>query len=168
MLHLGKRVDPTPAVSAELTDHPAGCGSGLRGKKIQGGHCLPGLFRRRRGQVPTGRRAKGRFIRHASFPALTVLTLTVAVIVAPLGRLLVAAVGLAALEAKGLLPAAGTAITLAAVTATAEIKRRTAGSPVAHALAKERKMRNQHRVGEETLDSWRRSCQDDSRCWRFL
>jgi len=109
-------------------------------------------------------------IRHAatSFPALAVVALAVAVIVASLGRLLVATVGLAALEATGLLPATGAAITLAAVTATAEIKHRAAGSPMTHALAKDRKARNQHRFGEETLDSRRRSWQDDSRMLGFL
>src|SRR5215471_10422687 len=98
MLHLGKRIDPTPPAPADLTDHPAGCGSGLGGEKIGRWNGLPRLLRQRRGQVPTGRRARGRFIRHASLEALAVLALAVAVIVAPLGRLL-AAVGLAALKA---------------------------------------------------------------------
>jgi len=61
-------------------------------------------------------------IRHARFQASAILPLAVAVIVTSLGTLLMAAVGLAALEAAGFFTAMGTAITLAAVTMAAEIE----------------------------------------------
>jgi hypothetical protein len=77
--------------------------------------------------------------------------------------LLIAAVSLAALETAGFIPAMGTAITLAAVTARAEIKPRPTGRKVRHALAKNRGTSNRHRFRERALDNRRRSWQDDSR-----
>jgi hypothetical protein len=82
--------------------------------------------------------------------------------------LLIAAVGLTALPAAGFLAATEAAITLAAVTVTAEIKNRTAGRKVTHALAKDRGTSNGHRFREGALDNRRRSWQDDSRCWEVL
>jgi len=82
--------------------------------------------------------------------------------------LLIAAVGLAALPATGFVTATGTAITLATITVRAEIKHRTAGRKVTHALAKNRGTSNRHRLREGALDNRRRSWQDDSRerIWR--
>ncbi|MGA2611047.1 MAG: hypothetical protein ABSH01_26675 [Terriglobia bacterium] len=77
--------------------------------------------------------------------------------------LLIAAVSLTALETAGFFPAMGTAITLAAVTAVAEIKHRAAGRKVTRALAKDGGTSNRHRFREGTLDNRRRSWQDDSR-----
>jgi hypothetical protein len=77
--------------------------------------------------------------------------------------LLIAAVSLAALETAGFFSAMGTAITLAAVTARAEIKHRATGRKVAHALAKNSGTSNRHRFRERALDNRRRSWQDDSR-----
>jgi hypothetical protein len=89
--------------------------------------------------------------------------LTVAVIGASVGILLVATIGLAALEAEGFLAATGAAVTLAAVTMAAEIKNRAARRKVTHALAKDPGTRNRHRFREGALDNRRRSWQDDSR-----
>ena len=89
--------------------------------------------------------------------------MTVAVIGASVGILLVTTIGLAALEAESFLAATGTAITLAAVTMAAEIKNRAAGRKVTQALAKDRGTRNRHRFREGALDNRRRSWQDDSR-----
>ena len=77
--------------------------------------------------------------------------------------LVIAAVSLAALETAGFIPAMGTAITLAAVTALAEIKHRATGRKVTNALAKNRGTSNRHRFRERALDNRRRSWQDDSR-----
>jgi len=77
--------------------------------------------------------------------------------------LVIAAVGLAALEMAGFIPAMGTAITLAAVTVRAEIKHRATGRKVAYALAKNSGTSNPHRFRERALDNRRRSWQDDSR-----
>jgi hypothetical protein len=89
--------------------------------------------------------------------------LTVAVIGASVGILLVTTIGLAALEAESFLAATGTAIALAAVTMAAEIKNRAAGRKVTQALAKDCGTRNRHRFREGALDNRRRSWQDDSR-----
>jgi hypothetical protein len=77
--------------------------------------------------------------------------------------LLIAAVSLAALETAGFFPAMRTAITLAVVTALAEIKHRAAGRKVTHALVKNSGTSNRHRFREGALDNRRRSWQDDSR-----
>ena len=77
--------------------------------------------------------------------------------------LVIAAVSLAALETAGFIPAMGTAITLAAVTALAEIKHRATGRKVTHALAKNSGTSKRHRFRERALDNRRRSWQDDSR-----
>jgi len=77
--------------------------------------------------------------------------------------LLIAAVSLTALLARGFFPATGTAITLTTITMRTEIKYRTAGRKVTHALAKNRGPSNRHRLREGALDNRRRSWQDDSR-----
>ena len=77
--------------------------------------------------------------------------------------LVIAAVSLAALETAGFFPAMGTAITLAAVTVSAEIKHCATGRKVTHALAKNSGTSNRHRFRERALDNRRRSWQDDSR-----
>jgi hypothetical protein len=77
--------------------------------------------------------------------------------------LLIAAVGFAALQAAGFFPATGTAITLAAITVTAEIEDGATRREVTHALAKDGGTSNRHRFGEGALDNRRRSWQDDSR-----
>jgi hypothetical protein len=77
--------------------------------------------------------------------------------------LLIAAVSLAALETAGFFPAMGTAITLAAITALAEIKHRAAWEKVTHALVKNSGTSNRHRFREGALDNRQRSWQDDSR-----
>jgi len=79
---------------------------------------------------------------------LAILALALAMIETPLQAeaLLIAAVSLAALETAGFFPAMGTAITLAAVTVRAEIKHRTAGRKVTHALAKNSGTSNRHRL----------------------
>jgi hypothetical protein len=60
--------------------------------------------------------------------------------------LFIAAVGFAALQTAGFFPATETAITLAAVTMRTEIKHRTAGRKVTHALAKNSGTSNRHRL----------------------
>jgi hypothetical protein len=77
--------------------------------------------------------------------------------------LVIAAIGLAALETAGFIPAMGTAITLAAVTVRAEIKHRATGRKVTNALAKNSGTSNRHRFRQRALDNRRRSWQDDSR-----
>jgi hypothetical protein len=83
--------------------------------------------------------------------------LAVAVIVPSVGILLMAAVGLAELEAAGFFTAMGTAITLAAVTTAAEIEHRAAGRKMTHALAKNGRTSNRHRLRKGALDSRCRS-----------
>ena len=82
---------------------------------------------------------------------------------ASVGILLVATVRLAALLAEGFLAAAGTAITLAAITVTTEIEHRATGREVANALAENRGTSRRHRFREAAVDNRRRSWQDDSR-----
>ena len=77
--------------------------------------------------------------------------------------LLIAAVGLAALETAGFLAATEAAVTLAAVTVAAEIKHRAARRKVTHTLAKDCGTSNRHRFREGALDNRRRSWQDGSR-----
>jgi hypothetical protein len=100
--------------------------------------------------------------------ALPVLALAVAMVGTPFGGLLMAAVSLAALPAKGFLTATETAITLAPIATAAEIKHRTAGRKVTYTLTKDCGAGNRHRFGEAALDNRRRSWQDDSRCWEVL
>jgi hypothetical protein len=94
---------------------------------------------------------------------LAILSLAVAVIVTSVGTLLMAAVGLAKLEAAGFFTATGTAITLAAVTMAAEIEHCAAGRKMTHALAKNSGTSNRHRLRKGSLDSRRRPWEDDSR-----
>jgi len=110
MLHLGKRVHPTPPAAADLTDDPAGPDGGARGgAEVRRRSGLDRLTRGHR-QVHTGRNTEGRFIRHAGALALPILALAVAMVRTPFGGLLMAAVSLAALEAKGFLTATRAAI----------------------------------------------------------
>jgi hypothetical protein len=164
MFHLGKRVHPAPPAAANLTDDPAGPDGGARGGaevRRRGG--LDRLTSRRHRQVHTGRNTQGRFIRHAGALALPILALAVAMVQTPFGGLLMAAVRLAALEAKGFLTATRAAITLAPVTTAAEVKHYAAGRKVAYALAKDGRAGCRHRLGEGALDNRRRSWQDGSR-----
>jgi len=155
--------------SADLTHDPAG-----RSRKAGCARCgapvglwsgLGGLTSRRRCQIHTGRSTKGRLICHASFQSLAVLALALAMVEAPLAAetLLIAAVGLAALETAGFLAATEAAVTLAAVTVAAEIKHRAARRKVTHTLAKDCGTSNWHRFREGALDNRRRSWQDGSR-----
>jgi len=102
-------------------------------------------------------------IRHAGAMALPILSLAVSMIEPPFGAALVTAVGFAPLEAAGFFTTTGTAITLAPITVTAEIKHRAAGRKVTHTLTKGCGMSDRHRFGKGALDNWRRSWQDDSR-----
>ena len=95
--------------------------------------------------------------------ALPILSLAVSMIEPPFGAALVTAVGFAPLEAAGFFTTTGTAITLAPITVTAEIKHRAAGRKVTHTLTKGCGMSDRHRFGKGALDNWRRSWQDDSR-----
>jgi hypothetical protein len=65
--------------------------------------------------------------------------------------LLIATVSLTALLAAGFFPATGTAITLTTITMRTEIKHRTAGRKVTHALAKNSGTSNRHRFREGPL-----------------
>jgi hypothetical protein len=75
---------------------------------------------------------------------------------ASVGILLVATVRLAALLAEGFLAAAGAAITLAAITVTAEIEPRPTRRKVTHALAENRGTIGRHRFREAAVDNRRR------------
>ena len=102
-------------------------------------------------------------IRHAGALTLSVVALAVTMILTPPGGSLMAAVGLPALEAAGFFTAARAAILLATITMAAEVKHRTAGRKVTHALAKDRGTGRWHRFREGALDNRRRSWQDGSR-----
>jgi hypothetical protein len=152
MLHLGKRIDPTPPASAHLAHDPADLRFRVRyGEDFRRGSGLGGLGSLRHDQVRTGRRAEGRFICHAGFQAPTILALAVAMIGASVGILLVATVRLAALLAEGFLAAAGGAITLPTITVTAEIEHRPTRRKVTNALAENRGTSGQHRFREGAL-----------------
>ncbi len=164
MLHPGKRIDPTPPASAHLAHDPADLRFRVRyGEDFRRGSGLGGPGSLRRDQIRTRRRAQGRFIRHAGFQTATILALAVAMFGASVGILLVATVRLAALLAEGFLAAAGTAITLAAITVTTEIEHRATGREVANALAENRGTSRRHRFREDAVDNRHRSWQDDSR-----
>jgi hypothetical protein len=75
------------------------------------------------------RKAKGRSI-HPGFQAAAAGALAIAMIQTPFEALLVAAVGFAALQAARFFAAARSAITLATITMSAEIKHRAAGRKV--------------------------------------
>jgi hypothetical protein len=106
---------------------------------------------------------QGRLIRHAGTLTLSVLALAGAMILTPPGGSLMAAVGLAALQAAGFFATAGAAILLAPMTTAAEIKHGAAGRKATHTLAKDCGTRRGHRFRKEALDNRRRSWQDDSR-----
>jgi len=164
MPHLEKRIHPAPSAPADLTDDPAGRVFGARRReKVGCRRSLGGLRSRRRGQVHTRGSTKGRLIRHAGFQAAAVGALAVPMIEASFGTVLVTAVGFAALQSAGFFPATGAAITLAAITMTAEIKNRAAGREMTQTLTKDCGTRRRHRFREGALDNRRRSWQDDSR-----
>ena len=96
-------------------------------------------------------------IRHASFQALAVLALAVAMVLTPFGALLVATIGFLTLPASGFFTAARAAILLAAITPVAEIKHRAAGRKATHTLTKDGGTGRGHRFPEEALDNRRRS-----------
>jgi hypothetical protein len=100
------------------------------------------------------------FLRDQAAPAKR--PLTVSMIVPSRGGLLVAAIGLAELQTASFFPATGTAITLAAITAAAEIKHRAAGRKMTHALAKNGRVGNRHGLRKGALDGRCRSWEDDS------
>ena len=104
-----------------------------------------------------GRNRKGRLIRHAGFQALAVIALAVTMIETPFKTLLMAAVGLAALQAKGFLPATGGTVALATIAVAAEIEHRPTGRKTADPLAENRGTSNTHRFGEAAVDNRRRS-----------
>jgi hypothetical protein len=106
-------------------------------------------------------------IRHAGALTLAVGALAVAMIEAPFGTLLMAAVGFTALSAAGFLAATEAAITLAAIAVRAEIEHRPTGRKVTNALAENCGTSSRHRFREAAVDNRRRSWQDDSRLiWR--
>jgi hypothetical protein len=86
------------------------------------------------------------FLRDQAAPAKR--PLTVSMIESSLGGLLMAAVGLAELQAAGFFPATGTAITLAAITTAAEIKHCAAGRKMTYALAKNGRTGNRHGLSQ--------------------
>jgi hypothetical protein len=164
MLHLGKRIEPAPPASADLTNDPARSEfRAWRGGRIRLGGLGKGLESRRRHQVHTGRIPKGRLIRHAGALPLAIFALAVAMIRTPFGGLLMAAVSLAALQTAGSFPATGAAVTLPTITVRTEIKHRAARRKLTHALAKDSGTSHPHRFREGALDNRRRSWQDDSR-----
>jgi len=81
----------------------------------------------------------------------------------PAEALVIAAVGLAALQTAGFFTTAEAAILLAPITTAAEIKHRPAGRKATYSLAKDCGTRRGHRFRAEALDNRRRSWQDDSR-----
>ncbi len=105
----------------------------------------------------------GRLIRHASPTALAVGALAVAMVQATFQALLVAAVGLPALQASGFFAAARAAITLPPVTMAAEIKHRSTRREATNPLAKNCGTRGWHRLRAAELDNRRQSWQDNSR-----
>jgi hypothetical protein len=164
MLHLGKRIDPTPPASANLAHDPAGLQFRVRGgEDFRRGSGLDGPRSLRRDQVRTGRTAEGRLIRHAGAPTLAIGALAIAMVEAPFGTLLMAAVGFTALSAAGFLAATEAAITLATIAVRAEIEHRPTGRKVTNSLAKNRGTSGRHRFREAAVDNRRRSWQDDSR-----
>ena len=156
-------IHPRKDSPGDLTYHPARARlCAWRGPGFHGWKGLDELRSRRRDQVGTGRRAKGRLIRHAGFQAAAVLTLAVAMIVTAPGGLLMAAIGSAALLAASFLPAAGAAITLAAITVAVDIKHPAAGRKATNELVKDGGTGPRHWFRKGTLDNRRRSCQDGS------
>ena len=145
----GKMIHPAPSVTTDMADDPTGCGSGApRGEKIRYRRGSGDLRSRERGQVRTRGGAKGRFIRHAGLQAPAVLALAVAMVLTPFRGLLMAAVGVAALQAKGFLTATGAAVTLAPVTTPAEVKHHTTGRKVTYTPTKDCGAGNRHRFRE--------------------
>jgi len=86
---------------------------------------------------------------------LAILTLTVAMILTSFAGLLMAAVGLAALQAKSFLPATGGAVALATIAVAAEIEHRSTGRKPADPLAEDRGTSNTHRFGKAAVDNRR-------------
>lgn len=158
-----------PSAAADLTHDP--------GRRVgRSSRSWPQPFQVRR----PGRRTHGfvlctsggsreSLIRHASFQASAVLALAVAVIVTSLRALLMAAIGLAELQAASFFAATGMAITLTVITTATEIKHRAASRKMTHALAKNGRVGNRHRLRKGALDGRCRSWEDDSwllQTWR--
>src|SRR2546427_13238246 len=121
MLHLGKRacperregIDPAPSAATDLTDDPAsGHFCTRRGAKTRRRSGFGRLTNRRPRQVHIGRSPKGRLICHASFEALAVLALALAMVEAPVAAqtLLIAAVGFRGPPGGGVFSGSGDAI----------------------------------------------------------
>jgi len=81
--------------------------------------------------------------------------------------LLMAAVGLAALQTEGFLAAVGAAIALSPVTATAEIENRAASGPVTNLLPEDQGTAIGHRPPQAVLDNRGPSWQDEARTWMW-
>ena len=166
VLFTPEKIPPAPSAAADLTYHPAHAELGTwQGPGFARRRGFEGLRSRRRNQVGTGERAKGRLIRHAGFQAAAVLTLAVAMIITAPGGLLMMAIGLATLQAASLFPAAGAAITLAAITVAADIKHPAAGRKVTNQRVKDRRTVRRHGFRKGILDNRRRSCQDALGYW---
>ena len=164
MLHLGKRIHPAPPATADLTDDPSGADCCPRRRpKLHRQRSLRRLGSWKHDQIHIGRGTQGRLIRHAGALTLSVLALAVAMILTPPGCSLVAAVGLAALDAARFFVTARAAVLLASITVRAEVKHRPAGRETAHALTKDCRTSSRHRFCEGALDNRHRSWQGDSR-----
>ena len=111
---------------------------------------------------------KGRLIRHAGALTLSVLALAVAMILTPPGGLLMATIGLAALQPAGLFTTSRAAVLLTPITVRAEIEHRPAGRKATHPLTKDCATSHRHRFGKGALDNRRRSWKDDSRWLEVL
>lgn len=91
---------------------------------------------------------------HAGLQALAILALASAMILTPFGAetLFITAIGFVALQAAGFFPAAAAAITLAAITVTADVKHPAAGRKVTNEFVKDGGTGSQHGPGQRTLD----------------
>jgi hypothetical protein len=104
-------------------------------------------------------------IRHANLGlAPPVFALTIAMIEASFGTLLVAAIGLPPLLATRFLAATWAAISLPAITMTAQVKNRVTRRKATYPLTKNGLTMDGHRFPEAELDNRRQSWQDDSHC----
>src|SRR6516164_4403742 len=165
---MGERINPaTPATTDLAYDPaalrwPAGNAAEARGRRGR-----QDSDRRPLGQAGRSGRGLGRFIRHAGALALAIVALAVAMILTPFRGLLMAAVGLAALQTEGFLAAVRTAVALSAVTATAEIKDRATSRPVTNPLSEDQGTAIGHRSPQAVLDNRGPSWQDEARTWMW-
>src|SRR6516165_6260923 len=136
-------------------------------RKLGAGEAGKTANRRPLGQAGRSGRGLGRFIRHAGALALAIVALAVAMILTPFRGLLMAAVGLAALQTEGFLAAVRTAVALSAVTATAEIKDRATSRPVTNPLSEDQGTAIGHRSPQAVLDNRGPSWQDEARTWMW-